>query len=76
MGDYSTAKETALRWGITSRRVQIMCAEGRIPGVKKFGHAWAIPIDAQKPQDARIKTGEYVDWRKKKLEDEKELSDI
>lgn len=63
MSEFCTAEETAARWGISARRVQIMCADGRIEGAKKFGHAWAIPADAEKPEDARITTGEYVNWR-------------
>lgn len=68
MDNYCTAEETALRWGITARRVQIMCAEGRVEGAQKFGHAWAIPANAEKPEDARITTGEYINWRKDKNE--------
>lgn len=62
---YTTVKEIAERWGITQRTVQIMCAEGKIEGVTKFGRLWAIPTDAIKPTDNRIVSGEYVEWRKK-----------
>ena len=65
MSDFCTAEETAFRWGLSTRRVQIMCAEGRIEGAKKFGRAWAIPSDAERPCDARITSGAYVNWRKK-----------
>ena len=61
---YTTVAEIAKRWGVKPRTVQIMCAEGRIAGVTKFGRAWAIPVDADKPKDNRISTGEYKDWRK------------
>ncbi|MBE5872111.1 MAG: helix-turn-helix domain-containing protein [Lachnospiraceae bacterium] len=64
---YITVTELAKKWGITVRTVQTMCSEGRIPGVTKFGNAWAIPSDAIKPTDGRITTGEYKDWRKKKV---------
>lgn len=37
-----------------------MCNEGMIEGVKKFGTAWAIPDDAVKPADKRIKSGKYI----------------
>lgn len=37
----------------------------RIEGVKRFGRAWAIPNDAEKPVDAHVTTGEYRNWRKK-----------
>lgn len=29
---------------------------------------WAIPVDAKKPGDKRITTGEYKNWRKKRNE--------
>ena len=65
MEQYITIKEVAEKWGITPRRVQKMCADGRIPGAKKFGRDWAIPADAEKPIDARVTTGEYRNWRNK-----------
>ncbi len=63
--EYLTIKETAKKWNLSERRIQILCREGRIAGIVKFGRAWAIPVDAEKPVDARIKSGEYKDWRKK-----------
>ena len=48
-------KEAAEKWGISERRVQKLCEEGRIPGVVRFGRSWAIPKDAKKPDDARRK---------------------
>lgn len=62
--EYLTIKEIAKQWGITPRRVQRMCADGRILGAKKFGRDWAIPADSKKPKDERITTGEYKNWRK------------
>ena len=53
-----TAKEAAKKWGITPRQVQLLCAKGRIPGAVRFGHAWLIPADAQKPQDGRCRKKE------------------
>lgn len=50
-----TASQAAKKWNISQRRVQILCAEGRIPGVFKLGEAWAIPADTQKPEDKRRK---------------------
>lgn len=37
MNEFLTIKEIAEKWNITPRRVQRMCAEGRIEGAKKFG---------------------------------------
>ena len=56
--DYLTAQQMAKRWDISQRRVQILCAEGRIPGVFKLGDAWAIPANAEKPTDPRKKEKE------------------
>lgn len=53
--DYLTAQQMAKRWDISQRRVQILCAEGRIPGVFKLGDAWAIPAGSEKPSDSRLK---------------------
>lgn len=55
-----TIKETAKKWGIGARRINTLCQEGRIPGAQKFGKSWAIPNNANKPRDERIKTGKYV----------------
>ena len=64
MEGFLTIKEIAERWNITGRQVQKMCSERKIPGASKFGNAWAIPENAEKPVDVRITTGEYVNWRK------------
>ena len=57
--EYLTTVELSERWGISSRRIGVPCAEGRIDGVIKKGKTWLIPSDAQKPDDARVKTGKY-----------------
>lgn len=51
--EYISIAEAAEKWGVTPRRVQVLCAQDRIPGLTKFGKAWAIPKDAEKPEDAR-----------------------
>lgn len=51
--EYISAKEAAEKWGISKRRVQKLCEEGRIEGVTKVGLVWAIPLTARKPQDKR-----------------------
>jgi AraC-like DNA-binding protein len=52
---YTTAAEVADKWRISIRRVQFLCAKDMIPGAVKFGKTWAIPVEAQKPQDNRYK---------------------
>lgn len=58
--NYLSVSQTAEKWGISTRRIQILCGEGRIPGAMRIGAFWAIPDDAAKPTDARIKTGKYI----------------
>lgn len=53
--EWMTASQAAEKWGISQRRVQILCSEGRIDGVFKLGEAWAIPAIATKPIDSRLK---------------------
>ncbi len=55
---YLTASQMARIWNISHRRVQYLCANDRIDGVFKIGDTWAIPKDAKKPSDARMKKGE------------------
>lgn len=62
---YMTVSEVAEKWNINKRTVQIMCADERIEGVTRFGKSWAIPSDAKRPNDKRVKTGLYKDWQKK-----------
>lgn len=52
---YNSAKETAEKWGITRRRVQVLCEQGRIEGAFKLSDVWVIPAVAIKPDDARKK---------------------
>lgn len=54
--DFITPKEASKKWGISERRIQKLCEEGRIDGVIRFSKVWAIPKDAEKPKDARLKT--------------------
>ena len=65
---YLSITQTAERWGISTRRIQILCGEGRVPGAIRIGTVWGIPEDAEKPADARIKNGRYI---KKPVENEK-----
>ena len=50
---YITAGQAAKQWEISQRRVQILCAENRIEGTFKLGEAWAIPENAETPDDNR-----------------------
>ena len=49
--DVNTASQ---KWGITGRRVRILCNDGRIDGAVRNGWSWLIPADAPKPGDGRV----------------------
>lgn len=51
--EYMTAQDAAEKWGITRRRVQILCSNDRIRGAIKMANLWVLPIDAEKPDDVR-----------------------
>ncbi|MGT2681433.1 Fic family protein [Streptococcus porci] len=57
---YITVKQAAEKWGISDRRVRILCSEGKIPGAYQEGRAWKIPYDATKPTDGRYKIKESL----------------
>lgn len=57
---YLSISRTSEKWGITARRTQRLCAEGRIPGATKIGSYWAVSADAEKPKDERIKSRDYI----------------
>lgn len=59
--EYSTTTEISKEWNISSRRIGILCTEGRIEGAIKKGKMWLIPSDAKKPVDARLKKRENDD---------------
>lgn len=58
--EYLSVKQTAEKWGITPRRLQILCSQDRVEGAMRIGNYWAIPADAVKPIDQRIKSGRYI----------------
>ena len=55
--DWITAKDAAELWGISTRRVQILCDTGRVEGATRLGNIWVIPKGTLKPKDGREKNG-------------------
>lgn len=53
---YISVSDTAKKFSISKRRVQILCEQGRIEGAAMADGVWLIPEDAKKPADARKKT--------------------
>lgn len=54
--EYLTSSEVAKKWGISSRRVTLLCNEGRVDRAVKKGLMWLIPEKAMKPEDPRRRT--------------------
>ncbi len=52
-------KDAARLWNISERRVSALCKEGKIKGAVKQGKTWRIPVNTDKPEDGRVKTGQY-----------------
>ncbi|GHV07576.1 cell division protein Fic [Campylobacterota bacterium] len=55
--DYMTVKQAAERWGISDRRVRLLCAEGKIDGIIRNGRSYLIPANTLKPIDRRSLRG-------------------
>ena len=46
--------------GESEKEESIHYAWKGVEGAVKFGNTWAIPADAEKPKDDRIKSGKYI----------------
>ena len=51
-----SSENLASRWSLSTRRVNILCKSGRIPGAVKIGGRWFAPDSVSKPRDARRKS--------------------
>ena len=59
-----TTADAAVIWGITARRVQILCDNGKVKGAFHVGKTWIIPQNTQKPIDGRTKAAKQIIQRK------------
>lgn len=50
---YLTTVEMSKIWGISSRRIALLCEQNRIDGAIKKGKTWLIPENSIKPVDGR-----------------------
>lgn len=70
VSEYLSVSEYASKYGMDVGNVRRLILQGRILAIK-IGNQWAIPADTPKPEDKRIKSGKYKDWRKKSKTKEK-----
>ncbi len=59
--EYLTTLEMSEKWGISARRIALLCEQERIEGVIKKGKTWLIPKDAEKPEDIMEQNGKQVE---------------
>lgn len=76
---FMTVKQAAGKWGISDRRIRVLCSEGKIPGAFQEGRGWKIPVDAEKPVDGRFKSREsllsQIDRKKAELDGKRPLTE-
>lgn len=75
---FLTVKQASKKWGISDRRIRVLCSEGKISGAYREGRRWKIPVDAKKPADGRYKSKEslltQIDRKKVELESRRPLT--
>ena len=75
---FLTVKQASEKWGISDRRIRVLCSEGKILGAYREGRRWKIPVDAKKPTDGRYKSKEsllaQIDLKKVELESRRPLT--
>ncbi len=58
--DYISVKQAAEQWGISDRRVRLLCEQGAIDGVVKKGRSYVLPANVIKPADKRHLRGKDI----------------
>lgn len=53
--NYIKVSKATEKWGISTRRVRLLCSQGKIDGVIRKGNLYMIPENAMKPLDGRSK---------------------
>ncbi len=75
---FITVKQAAQKWGISDRRIRVLCDEGKIEGAYQEGKIWKIPANASKPEDGRYKSKEsilsQIERKKKELDSKRPLT--
>lgn len=76
---FMSVKQAAEKWGISDRRIRVLCSQGKISGAYQEGRGWKIPIDAVKPSDGRYKSTEslldMIERKKKELDTKRPLTE-
>lgn len=65
MAELLSVREYAAEVGKDGGNIRRLITAGRIPAVK-VGNQWCIEAGTPYPEDKRVKSGKYKDWRKSK----------
>lgn len=57
---YLSIRPVTEKWGLSVKRVNVLCLKERIDGAAKIGSYLAVPATAEKPKDGRIKSRKYI----------------
>ncbi|WP_235900839.1 DNA-binding protein [Inconstantimicrobium porci] len=60
MNGYLKISEISKNGALKRKNQYFMFRRTHRGGIVKFGNTWAIPENAEKPKDERIKTGKYI----------------
>ena len=80
--EYIKVSVASEKWGISARRIRLLCSQGKIDGAIQQGKLYYIPENAQKPIDSRTRSSRYpyaqlfieLDSRKKDLDNKRPLT--
>lgn len=63
---YMNVKQAAQKWGVTTRRVQDLCKQGKICGAQRWERSWMLPVDADYPiPKTHVKVGYHLPMPRK-----------
>ena len=68
--DWITPREAGEKWGISERRTQVLCTNGKVEGAIRLKRGWLIPKDTPKPADGRTKSERKHIMQKREYEHE------
>lgn len=64
LSEYYTVSQYAKVFGKDPGNIRRMLIKGTLKG-EKIGSQWLIPKDTEYPEDRRVKSGEYRNWRQR-----------
>lgn len=65
--NFISVSDFCKKYGKDPGNVRRLILAGRIPA-QKVGSQWIIPEDAAPPEDGRVKSGKYKNWRSTQTE--------